>query len=73
MYWLIVFVAVVLVMQIVLFFVIRAKKKAEKENSIIEKYNIRTSGDAFKLLNDISIPEEDRQKIEEVYNGGESD
>ncbi len=73
MTWLIIFVVLVLIMQIGLFFVIRAKKKADKENSIIEKYNIRSSGDAFKLLNDSSIPEEDRKKIEEVYRGAESE
>ena len=73
MTWLIVFVVFVFLMQIGLFFVIRAKKKADRENSIIEKYNIRSSGDAFKLLNDQSIPEEDRIEIEQLYNGEESD
>ncbi|MEL7004120.1 MAG: hypothetical protein AAFN93_15480 [Bacteroidota bacterium] len=71
MTWLIVFVVAVLIMQVVLFFVIRAKKKAEKANSIIDKYNIRSTGDAFKLMNDTSIPEEDRKRIEEVYNGSD--
>lgn len=69
MNWLIVFVVGVLIMQLALFFFIRSKKKTDKENSIIEKYKIRTSGDAFRLLNDASIPENDRKRIEEVYNG----
>lgn len=69
MNWLIIFIIGVLGMQIALFFYIRAKKKAEKKNSVVDKYNIKSSGDAFNLLNDNSIPEEDRKKIEELYRG----
>ncbi len=66
---LIVFVVAVLILQVTLFFVIRAKKKKERENSVIEKYKIKSAGDAFSLMNDTSIPEEDRMKIEQLYNG----
>lgn len=66
---LIAFVVAVLILQLAMFFIIRAKRKKERENSVIEKYNIKSAGDAFKLMNDNSIPEEDRIKIEQLYNG----
>ncbi|MTI22556.1 hypothetical protein E1176_16105 [Fulvivirga sp. RKSG066] len=66
----IIFVVAVLTLQVVLFFVIRKKKRQEKENSVIEKYNIKSSSDAFRLIQDQSIPEEDRQEIERLYKGG---
>ena len=50
---------------------IRKKKKQEKENSVIERYNIRSAADAFRLLQDNSIPKEDRDKIEMLYKGEE--
>ncbi|HNP19529.1 MAG TPA: hypothetical protein PKL31_13915 [Fulvivirga sp.] len=68
---LIILVSIVLGIQVALFFVIRNKRKKEKENSVIEKYNIKSAGDAFKLLNDPSIPEADRIEIERLYNGEE--
>ena len=67
----IVFVIFVLVLQIALFFVIRKKRKEEKRESIIEKYDIRSSGDAFRLMQNPDIPDEDRQKIEKLYLGKE--
>jgi len=66
---LIVFVCIVLLLQIVLFFVIRKKRKEAKENSVIEKYNIRSSSDAFRLLQDPEIPEKDKLEIERLYKG----
>jgi len=39
---------------------------------MIEKYNIKSSGDAWKLINDLTIPEEDRLKIEEFYKKEET-
>lgn len=66
---LIIFVVAVLLLQVAMFFIIRAKKKKERENSVIEKYNIKSAGDAFKLMNDNAIPEEDRIRIEQLYNG----
>lgn len=69
---LLVFVILVFVLQVVLFFVIRKKRKQEKETNVIEKYNIRTSSDAFRLIQDTSLPEEDRRKIEALYKGDEN-
>lgn len=68
---LLVFVILVFVLQVVLFFVIRKKRNQEKENSVIEKYKIRNSSDAFRLLQDPEIPETDRKKIEALYKGEE--
>lgn len=66
---LLLFVILVFVLQVVLFFVIRNKRKRDKENSVIEKYKIRNSSDAFRLLQDPDIPEADRSKIEALYKG----
>lgn len=71
MEWLFLFVGIVLVLQIAMFFVIRAQRKKDKRQNVIEKYNIRTPADAFRLLQDHSLPDEDRKKIEELYRGGE--
>ncbi len=62
-----VFLGFALVLQIVLFFIIRARRKREKENNVLEKYDIRNAADAFKRMNDMSIPEEDRMEIERLY------
>jgi len=72
MTFLIILVSLALLLQIGMFFLIRAKKKKMKEG-VISRYNIKSSGDAWKLLNDPSIPEEDRMEIEKLYSGGESD
>ena len=63
------FVAVVLLFQIALFFVIRARKKKMKKEDVIEKYGIKSPGEAFELMNNPEIPEEDRIKIEKIYRG----
>lgn len=72
MNWLIALVSVALILQIVLFVMGRRIRKKEKENSIIEKYDIRTRQRAWQLLGDNSIPDEDRAKIRELYEGEES-
>ena len=59
----------VLILQVVLFFMIRKKKREDKKNSILEKYQVKSAADAFRLIQDTSIPEEDRQKIEALYKG----
>ncbi len=66
---LVVFIVLVLVLQIVFFFMIRARRKKEKESSVIEKYNIKSPGDAFKLMNDMTLPKNDRLEIERLYQG----
>lgn len=57
-------------MQIGLFFIIRARKKKMKE-SVMSRYDIKSSGDAWRLINDQSIPQEDRDEIEKLYKGEE--
>ena len=63
------FVVVVLLFQIILFFVIRTRNKRMKKEDVIEKYGIKSPGDAFELMNNPEIPEEDRIKIEKIYRG----
>ena len=65
----IIFVVFILLFQITLFFVIRARNKKMKKEDVIEKYAIKTPGDAFELMNNPEIPEEDRIKIEKIYRG----
>ncbi len=59
----------VLILQVVMFFVIRKKRQQEKAEDVMTKYNIKTAGDAFRCINDHSIPEADRQAIEKLYRG----
>ena len=68
MYVFMIFVGVVFVIQIALFFIIRAKKKQERESNVLIKYNINTPADAFKRMNDMTIPEVDRMEIEKLYS-----
>ena len=68
---LIIAIVVVLGLQVLIFVITRKKIKKERANSIIEKYNIISSGDAWRLINNLEIPEEDRQKMEEIYKGDE--
>lgn len=69
---LLLFVILVFVLQVVLFFVIRKKRKRDKENNVIEKYKIRNPSDAFRLIQDPEVPEADRKKIEALYKGEET-
>jgi len=69
MNFIIALVVIVLFIQIGLFFLIRSKKKKDKENSVIEKYNIKTAGQAWNLINDPETPEDDRIEIEKIYQG----
>lgn len=69
---LLLFVILVFVLQVVLFFVIRKKRKRDKENNVIEKYKIRNPSDAFRLIQDPEVPENDRKKIEALYKGEET-
>ena len=60
-----------LLFQIVLFFVIKHKNDLLKaKDSIKNKYNIKSKGDLFKLINSSSIPDSDRTKLEELYQKG---
>ena len=66
-----IFAFLVLALQIALFFMIRKKRREEKNNSVIERYNIKSAADAFRLLQDNTIPQNDRDKIEALYKGEE--
>lgn len=60
---------VVLGIQIIMFFMIRSrKKKLESPSEIEKKYKISTRADAWKALNNPDLPDEDRSKIENLYN-----
>jgi len=67
MNYLIVFVAIVLVFQLSLMFLIRYKKKMDKKNNVLMKYDINTPKDAWECLNNPNIPESDKEKIQEYY------
>jgi hypothetical protein len=60
---------VALGVQIIMFFMIRSRKKGMEYPSEIErKYKIRTRADAWKLLNQPDLPDDERNQIEELYN-----
>ena len=60
----------VLAGQVVLFFVIRARKRKIRSEDVLFKYNIESRSDLWKRLNDPSIPEEDRKKLDKLYQKG---
>lgn len=66
-----VIVGAALALQITLLVVGRRIRKREKENSVIEKYNIDSRQKAWQLMGDNAIPEEDREKIKALYEGEE--
>lgn len=67
MNYLIIFVAIVLAFQIGLMILIRYKKKMDKKNNVLLKYDINTQKDAWECLNNPNIPDEDKAKIQEYY------
>lgn len=69
MTYLLILAVIVLIIQVVMFFVIRSRKKEMQQVSEIErKYNIHTRSDAWNALNDPDIPESERMEIENLYN-----
>ncbi len=46
---------------------VKNKKSKEKETTILEKYNIKSRGDLFKLINSHHLPENDREQLEKYY------
>lgn len=62
-----IFVAIAFAVQILIF--VFAGKKKQQESTVLIKYNIRTAADAWRLLNDPHVPEEDRLEIEKFYLG----
>lgn len=69
MTWIYVLVSVVLVIQVLLFVAGRRIRKQEKENNVLLKYDINTRQQAWQLLADPNVPEEDKAKIKEIYDG----
>lgn len=69
MNWIIFFVSLALILQVGLLLWSRKIRKREKENSVIEKYDIRTRQRAWQLMADPDLPEEDREKIRRIYEG----
>lgn len=67
MKWLAVLMIIVLAAQVGIFFYSRKLKK-ENKNHVLHRYNIKTSKDAWEVLHDPDLPEEDREEIERIYN-----
>ena len=60
---------VALAVQILMFFVIRSKKqKLQFPSKIAKKYGIQSRADAWKLMNDPDLSDEDRSEVEDLYN-----
>ena len=68
MTYLIIFVSVVLIFQIGMMFLIRWKKKKDREENVLYRYDINSPADAWKCLNNPDIPEDDKAKIQEYYS-----
>ena len=68
MTYLIILVSVVLAFQIGMMFLIRWKKKKDREENVLLRYNIQSPSDAWKCLNDPEIPDEDKAKIQDYYS-----
>jgi hypothetical protein len=64
---LIIFIAIVLAIQFLLFFYSRKLKKHNREH-VLTRYNIKTAKEAWEYLQDPKIPEDDRLEIQEYYN-----
>lgn len=58
-----------LALQITLLIMGRKMRKRERENSVIARYNIDSRQKAWQLMGDVSLPEEDRDKIKALYEG----
>ncbi len=68
---LIILVVIVLVIQIVLFLAGRRLRKKEKQSNVLLKYDINSRADAWRIMADPDTPEDDRKKIEELFNDDE--
>ena len=67
----IILVLAALVIQAVLFFVIKKKKKTlTGDDPVLEKYNIKSKADAFKLINSHILSDGDRARVEQFYQQG---
>lgn len=64
------FLVPVLVLQIFMFFIIRRKKKQMKKNDILGKFGISSRSELFRMLQDPELSEEDRAKLQKIYEQG---
>ncbi|WP_370089006.1 hypothetical protein [Ekhidna sp.] len=71
MNWIYPLLALVIIIQVAIFIMARRIRKREKENNVLLKYNIDSRQRAWQLLGDQSVPEEDKRKIQEYYDGEE--
>ncbi|MEM8895451.1 MAG: hypothetical protein AAGC88_12790 [Bacteroidota bacterium] len=68
MIWLVGFLILALVSQVVLFFVIRKKKKEMQSGDILFRYNINSRGDLYKTLARQDLDKSDRQELQALYD-----
>ena len=64
------FLVPVLALQILMFFVIRQRKKKWRKDDVLEKYGISTRGDLFRMLQNPHLTDEDRNKLQNIYEKG---
>lgn len=62
-----IFLTLVLGLQVAMFFLIKKRRRRDKEQNVLLKYDIHSPADAFKRMNDMNIPEADRLEIERLY------
>jgi membrane protein implicated in regulation of membrane protease activity len=67
MKWLGILLVFILVLQVVLFIYGR-KYRNKIRNSVVERYNLKSRGDAWRALGDPTIPEEDKNEIKKLYD-----
>ena len=65
---LLIIVVLALGLQIFIFVWGRRIRKREKSQNVLLKYNIKSRGDAWKLMADMKIPEKDRNEIKAWYD-----
>lgn len=67
MKWLAVLLILVLLSQVAIFFYTR-KLKRENKNHVLNRYKIKSAKEAWEVLHDPDLPEEDRKEIERIYH-----
>jgi hypothetical protein len=50
-----------------MFFVIRQRKKKMKKNDVLAKYGISNRSDLFRMLQNPHLTDEDRNKLQNIY------
>lgn len=67
----IVLLVAVAVVQAGIFYYSRKLKREMRENDVLLKYGIESRSDLFAALGNQNIPEDDRKKLEAIYQGNE--